>query len=299
MPQPGIRDWLFVAILGVIWGATFMVVTMALEGYGPVTVACARTGIGALVLVGIARATGSPVLPRPDPVLLAHVVAIGLLSTALPFFLLSWGQQVVPSAFAGLSMASVPLFVLPLAHFFVAGEMLTARKATGFLIGFAGTVILIWTDAFTGGAAALPRLACIGAAACYAVSSILVGRCPPIDPLTLAATSILVGAAVMIPMMIWAEGVPGSAALRPMAAILILGAVPTALATLIRVAVIRSAGPTFLSLVNYQVPLWSIAFGALVLGEALPGRFFIALALILSGLAISQFNAINRILSGR
>ena len=74
----------------------------------------------------------------------------------------------------------------------------------------------------------------------------------------------------------------------PGAALVFLGLLPTALAALIRVTVIRSAGSVFMTLVNYQVPVWSMAIGALGLGEALPWRFFIALALILTGLGISQ-----------
>ena len=92
----------------------------------------------------------------------------------------------------------------------------------------------------------------------------------------------------MIPAMLAVEGMPGLVATTPMVAIVVLGLLPTALATLIRVEVIRTAGPSFLTLVNYQVPLWSVAFGVLALGEALPGSFHWALLLILAGLVISQ-----------
>jgi hypothetical protein len=44
-----------------------------------------------------------------------------------------------------------------------------------------------------------------------------------------------------------------------------------------------------LSLVNYQVPVWAVVIGAVVLSEALPGHFLSALLVILSGLAMSQF----------
>ncbi len=44
-----------------------------------------------------------------------------------------------------------------------------------------------------------------------------------------------------------------------------------------------------MSVVNYQVPVWSMIFGALVLNEVLPWRFFAALVLILTGLAVSQW----------
>ncbi|WP_347310348.1 DMT family transporter [Defluviimonas sp. SAOS-178_SWC] len=287
MPHPTLRDWLSIMALGLIWGATFMVIAFALRGYGPVTVATARTTLGAVTLWIAVLALRRP-LPRWSGRLGAHIVVIGLTSTALPFFLLSWGQQSVPSAFAGLSMAAGPLFVLPLAHAFVPGERLSWRKASGFSLGFLGVLVLMAPEALAGGPAALPRLACLCAALCYAVSSITTRRCPPVDPVPLAAFALLVGAAALIPAMLLSEGLPKTAGAVPMAAIVILGLVPTALATLIRVQVIRSAGPSFMTLTSYQVPLWSFFFGALVLDEALSPRFFAALGLILSGLVLSR-----------
>jgi drug/metabolite transporter (DMT)-like permease len=185
-------------------------------------------------------------------------------------------------------MAAIPLLIVPLAHFFVPGEPLTLSKALGFGLGFLGVLVLIGPDAFLGETSALPRLACLGAACCYAVSSIILRRCPPIDPLVLAATSLSIGSAALIPSMLLVEGLPRLATPLPMAAIIILGLVPTAFATLLRVQVVRSAGPSSLSLVNYQVPLWSAVFGLMVLNESLSPGFFAALALILSGLALSQ-----------
>ena len=61
-----------------------------------------------------------------------------------------------------------------------------------------------------------------------------------------------------------------------------------AFATLILVHVVRSAGPTFLTQTNYQVPVWSVLFGTLLLSEPLPPQFLAALGLILAGLAVSR-----------
>jgi drug/metabolite transporter (DMT)-like permease len=62
------------------------------------------------------------------------------------------------------------------------------------------------------------------------------------------------------------------------------------------VQTIRTAGSVFMTLVNYQVPVWSMIFGAWVLSEVLPVRFFAALALILCGLAISQWASFAKLL---
>lgn len=286
MSVPTRTDWLSILILGVIWGGTFMVVSLALQGYGALTVACARVALGAVALVSLALALRRP-FPAFSPRLWAHLIPIGLLSSAVPFFLLSWGQQFVPSAFAGLSMAAVPLFVLPLAYVF-SGETLHRAKAIGFGIGFVGTAILIGPSVFDGGAAALPRLACFAAALSYACASILTRRCPPVDPVMLAALSLVVGAVVLVPVTLATDGMPTWAPGIPGYAIVLLGLVPTAFAALLRVSVIRSAGSGFMTLTSYQVPVWSVIFGVLILNEDLPLRFFAALALILAGLVVSQ-----------
>ncbi|WP_170438749.1 DMT family transporter [Ruegeria arenilitoris] len=298
VPQPNIRDWSGVIALGLIWGGTFMVVAMALEDYGPITVATARTTLGAVMLLALMGLTGRRI-PSLTPSLAWSVILIGILSTALPFVLLSWGQQYVPSAFAGLSMAAIPLMVLPLAHFF-SDEPLNARRFVGVSLGFTGALVLIGPGLaqLGSGAEPLAQLACIGAAFCYSVASILTRRCPPIDPVVLAALTLVVGAVILLPIMMATEGVPTPRGLRPTLALIVLGLVPTAFATLLRVSIIRSAGSVFMTLVNYQVPVWSMIFGAWILSEALPLRFYIALALILTGMAISQWFSLRRMLLG-
>ena len=294
-PTPA--NWFSIFALGLIWGGTFMVVSIALEGYGPLTVACARTTLGAIALSVLVVALGRSL---PDRSVIKHLILIGALNTALPFTLLSWGQQYVPSAFAGISMAALPLVVLPLAHFF-SDEPLSSKRFAGVIVGFAGALVLVGPAAlqFGEGMAPLGQLACLAATVSYAVSSILTRRCPPVDPITMAAATLIVGAVILIPPTLAIEGVPGWAGLRPGLAILILGFLPTALANLLRVIVIRSAGSVFMTYVNYQVPLWSVIFGAFVLREDLPFRFFAALALILCGLAVSQWRGPIRIFGPR
>lgn len=273
-----------------------MVVAIALEGYGPLTVACARTTLGAAALLLLMWVLGRP-MPAFTGQMKGYLIAIGLLNTALPFALLSWGQQFVPSAFAGISMAALPLFVLPLAHFFT-DEKMMLRSALGVTMGFIGAIVLIGPGVLKIGTGMEPlgQLACIAASISYAISSIMTRRCPPIDPITMAALLLTVGTAALIPAMLIFEGVPTLGDTRPTVAIILLGFIPTAMAALIRVATIRSAGAIFMTLVNYQVPLWSMVFGVIVLNEVLPLRFFAALGLIMLGLMISQWSSLKKLL---
>jgi len=294
---PTLGNWLSIFALGLIWGGTFMVVSIALQGYGPLTVACARTTLGAVALLALMATLRRPM---PSRAALPFIAIIGVLNTALPFALLSWGQQFVPSAFAGISMAALPLFVLPLAHFFT-DEALSLRRGLGVIIGFSGALALIGPGVLQLGTGMEPlgQLACLGATICYACASIMTRRCPPVDPITLAAMTLVVGSVLLVPSMLAFEGVPGWTDTRTGLAILFLGFVPTALAALLRVMVIRSAGSVFMTLVNYQVPLWSVFFGWAILDEALPLTFFAALALILCGVSVSQWRRPIRIFGAR
>lgn len=297
MQQPTLTNWLSILALGVIWGGTFMVVTIALGGYGPLTVACARTTLGAAALLGLMWALKRP-LPVFDRRMCKYLIVIGLLNTALPFALLSWGQQYVPSAFAGISMAALPLFVLPLAHIFT-DEKLSTRNLVGVTLGFVGAVVLVGPSLLKIGTGweQLGQLACIAASLSYAISSIMTRRCPPIDSISMAALLLGVGAVALIPAMLLIEGIPTIADPKTTTAIIFLGIVPTALAALLRVYTIRSAGAVFMTLVNYQVPVWSMIFGAWILSEILPLRFFVALGLIMIGLLISQWTSLKKIAS--
>ena len=291
MTSPGLLNWFRISFIAIIWGGAFMFVRIALRDFPPLTLAAGRILIGAISLYAIMRLRGVSLPSFRDTQLWRFILLIALLSSSMPFALLSWGQQHVPSAFAGMTMAALPIFVLPLAHFFVPGEQIYVRKVIGFSVGFLGAVLLIGTSNLgvtEGGIETIARVACVTAAFCYACGSIATRQCPPVNELALSTGSLMVAALILTPIAVIFDGLPKQPSFTGAMAILYLGLIPTALAFIIKVAVTRSAGPSFMTLTNYQVPVWSVVFGSLFLGEILPVTLFIALGLILLGLAITQ-----------
>ena len=295
-PPAMIINWIILITLGAIWGASFLGVELALTGFGPVTVAAGRVAAAGLILVFIAIAYGDG-LPRfrtaTDRRIWLHCLGMALFTNAIPFCLLSWGQQIVTSGFAGISMAVVPLFVLPLSHFLVPGEVMSRIKIVGFLFGFMGVVLLIGGGKILASTTPSPlmftaQFACITASACYAIGSIITRLCPPVSALSFAAAGLMLGGIILIPAALIIDGVPTPPAGIAFAGLAYLAIFPTAIATILLTVLVRRAGPPFLSLVNYQVPVWAVVIGAIVLDEALPGHFLMALVVILSGLFIAQ-----------
>jgi drug/metabolite transporter (DMT)-like permease len=83
---------------------------------------------------------------------------------------------------------------------------------------------------------------------------------------------------------------PVPAALSPVAwaCLLALGIFPTGFASIMYVWIVRTHGPVFASLATYLTPLWATAVGIFFLGEKIGVNAFIALLLILTGVAIAS-----------
>ena len=300
--HPGLLNWALVLFLGVIWGAAFLSVRIALEGFAPVTVAALRVGIGALALVTLGTALGQGLGRVAGPRGWTFASVIGLGAIALPFTLLAWGQQFIPSAYAGVAMGSVPLLVLPLVAIFSPEEGIGPRRIGGLVLGFAGIVVLFgpeaWGSVSDGSVSDLNAMviwgtaACVAAACCYAVGSVVTRRAPKMPPLSLAAATLVVASVVLIPLALILEGVPQDWPMRPTLWLLYAALFPTALASVIRVRVITTAGSLFMSMVSYMVPVWSVVFGMLLLSDDLPPSLFAALGLILAGIGLAQSRAI-------
>ena len=292
-------NWVILITLGFIWGGSFLGVEISLVGFGPITVAASRVTIAAITLLTYAYVFGEglpKISSKEDKRIWLHCLGMAIFTNALPFSLLSWGQQTVTSGFAGVSMALVPLFVLPLSHKLVPGEKLSRAKVTGFLFGFLGVVLLIGGEKLFDNQNFTPilvlaQIACVTASCCYAIGSVITKLCPPVSAVSYASCGLMLASLMLIPTAIWFEGIPKAPNGLAIAGIIYLALFPTAIATILLTTLVRRAGPPFLSLVNYQVPVWAVIIGVMVLGEALPGHFLLALSIILGGLFISQFTA--------
>lgn len=302
-PQITGKSWLTIAVLGFVWGSTFLLIEVALTGVTPFWLAGYRLCIASAVLGAVWIALGRPLALDPtNRPKVWHYLWAGAISSAMPFMLLSWGQTHVTSGFAGTAMAAVPLAVLPLAHFLVPGERLSWPKAMGMGLGFVGVLLLVGGDALHSTGSNLEfwgRLACIAVAGCYALNSITIRRLPPVDPIGLTTVLMFTGTVITLPIAALTEGAPPVPKGDALAALIGIGVLSTAAMHLLRVLVVRSAGPTFLTLVNYQVPVWSVVLGAAILGETLPPALLSALALILIGVAISQWPTLRRLVTRR
>jgi len=288
-PRRSALAWALLLALVGMWGSSFLFNKLGVATVPPTTLVASRLAIGALILVAVVRLRGLR-LPPPGAIWLRYA-ALSAVGNAIPFFLITWGQQVVDSALAGILMAVMPLATMVLAHLLVQGERMTAGRVTGFLIGFFGIVVLMSGR----GAADAPMhdliypLAVLCGALCYAANSVMTRLLVKGEVLVASAATLLVATAVTVPLALYVDRpwtfAPGRSSL---AAIVWLGVGPTAIATLCYFRLIALAGPTFMSLVNYLSPAVAVLLGVGLLGERPHYGAYAGLTLILTGIAVSQ-----------
>ncbi len=293
-----VSDWGRLLALTGMWGSAFLLTKVALAGILPELVVAGRLAIACLVLVPLALTIDARGGERTQwsGRLWLFMILIGLFGNVLPFNLIAWGQQRMDSGLAGILMAVMPLATLGLAHVFVPGERLTVYRIGGFLAGFAGVVVLMLPQGVAAGAPAgdpvppLAMLAVLAGALCYAISAVLARLRPPSHPLPSAALTTLIATGIMLPWLLLPGGIPdpdlpsGSSLL----AVLALGLFSTAWASVIYFGLIRSAGPAFVSQLNYLIPLWAVGIGVVFLGEEPRPSQLLALALILGGILFTR-----------
>lgn len=290
-PSVTTRDWLALAALVVTWGSSFAMTKIAVATMDPAWVMALRLSVAGIFLGLIVTLTRRQ-WPRGRELWL-WFAGLGLIGHAVPFFLVSWGTQFISSGLSGVLMGAIPLFVIVLAHFFLPDEKLTRMKALGFVVGFAGLMIVLGPEKllrFEGqGMALVGEIVIILSCLCYAVHSLLARRIPFQGPVEQAAAVCLSGGAMgVIFASLYAPNGLDNATTLAFLCVIGLGIVPTALATLLVYAIVRGSGVSFVAYSNYLVPVYALGLGAIVLGEALTLNVGIGLLLILAGIAASR-----------
>jgi drug/metabolite transporter (DMT)-like permease len=279
------RPIVLLTALALIWGASFMFIKIADRQLAPSTLIFSRIGSAAVVLAAVAvwRLGTRETLAELRRAW-AWLVVIGLTNTALPFWLLSWGETRIDSGLASIIQGAVPIFNALLAFAFFREHRTGGLKLVGLAVGFVGVALLVGAQPH---GKLLAAIAVVAMALCYAFGSLVAGRyLKGTPPLVVALASCLVATIASAP----AGVIQAPAEMwhgETIVAILVLGVVGTAIAYLLFFEIIRAAGPTYATLVTYLVPPIALAYGAIFLGERFGIYAFVGLALILGGVALA------------
>jgi len=282
------KNLLLLILLAALWGPSFLFIKVAVEDIPPLTLVLGRVTIGATFLLVVLWASGRR-LPH-ERRLWRHLAVVAMLHNALPWVLLSWGEQYIDSALASILNGTTPIFTIILAHFLVPGDRLSAPKMLGVLLGFAGLFLLILPSLSDGAQASTWGLIAVtAAAAIYGVAMIYSrNHLRGLPPLVAPASQLLLATAYMAPLALlfdrpWTLPRPSTAALL---SLFLLGILGTGLAFIVYYRLLETANPTYISMVTYVIPVFGVILGVIVLGEQLTWYVLAGFALILLGVMV-------------
>jgi drug/metabolite transporter (DMT)-like permease len=270
--------------LAAIWGASFLFIKVAVRELTPATLIVGRLGLAALTLALIApAAVGTRETLRQFREHWLWLVVVALVNTAIPFWLLSWGETRIDSGLASIIQASVPIFNALIAFVAFHEVRVTGSRLVGVGVGFVGVALLVGAQPE---GKVLGALAVVGMAFCYGLGGLLTGRyLKSAQPLVVGLASTIVATLVWLPVGV-AQAPGETPGWKTIASVIALGIPGTALAYLLFFALISGAGAAYTSLVTYLIPPIALAYGAIFLGERFGAAAFGGLALILAGVAL-------------
>lgn len=289
------RAWLELILLSCLWGGTFFSVAIALDEIGPMTAVLHRVGWAALVLwaVVLIRRHRIPLGLRDWSAFLV----MGCLNNVIPFSLMSWGQTQIETGLVSIFNAMTAIFGVLVAAMLLRDERLTPRRGIGVALGFAGVVAITGIDRL--GALdprSLGQYAVLAGTVSYAFASVWGKLRLRGHPPELAAAGMLTGSTIlMLPLVLWTEGVPQLALSTPTwVAIGYYAGFATAVAYLLYYRVLAMAGAGNLMLCTLMIPAIAILLGWAFLDETLEPRAYWGLSLIAGGLLVIDGRLLNR-----
>lgn len=286
--RPTLFDISRLFFVGAIWGGAFIFISIALTDFKPVSISAWRVLLAAVVLILISLLTRSR-FPK-DARYWRYIFVVGALNSAVPFFLISWGQQFISSAETALLMATGTFCALLVSHYTSEDERINLPRALGVSVGFLGVLILVFWDIEESGLGGLKGQIAVMIAGCsYAISTVIARRLTHLPSISTAAATMLSASIYMVPLAFLLENpLPADVSITSLLSLVYLGIIATALAVTIRFTIIRANGAVFMAQVGYLVPLFGVLWSGLYFADAINLQTLLALTLVLAGIAITR-----------
>ena len=284
-------NWFLLILLSAIWGGAFTLNKMALDSFTPEVIVAGRLISGSVFLVALIY-----FLYKRFSINLAQInyyLFMSLVGIVIPFIAIITGQKNIDSAMAGILMATMPISTILLSHIFLDDEKMSKQKFIGFIISFIGVFVLIYRDdLFINNSISETfesQLLVILGATLYAFAAIYGKKYKITDPLSASTGTILFATFFMTIYLIFIDqSKPSYSHLLLDMNILLLGVLCTAIATIIYFQILQSEGASFISMMNFLIPLWAILFGIIILNDQFSWNYIFGLLVILFGIKLAN-----------
>jgi drug/metabolite transporter (DMT)-like permease len=288
-------------LLAAIWGASFLLMKLGASDFGPFLTAFLRVLLASAFLLPLLIWRGQLDALKKN---YRAILFVGMLNSGIPFALFSFAVLHITTGLTSILNATVPLWGALVAWMWLKDKPASSR-ILGLAIGFAGVAALSWDKAsFKAGAATtegvslttegvslympgLAVVACLLATLCYGIAASFTKKYLTGVPPLASATGSQIGATLLLAtpgIMTLPAQMPG---LRAWGAIVLLAFFCTAVAYVLYFRIIERAGPSRAVAVTFLIPVFGVAYGAVLLSEQITLTMIVCGAVIVLGTALS------------
>ena len=147
MKTAGLKIALVYALLCFIWGSTWLAIRIGLESIPPIFSAGLRFSLASIFIFILMQIRGIKL--QTDKTSIILYLVMGFFSFVVPFALVYWAEQFVPSGMAAVLFAVYPFFVVIFSYFSISKDSIDIYKISGVVLGFVG-IVIIFSDSFGG-----------------------------------------------------------------------------------------------------------------------------------------------------
>lgn len=285
--HPTLFDLLKIVLLGAIWGSAFLAIKLSVHETGPLWLVMIRVGV-ALLPIALFAWWRKDTLP-PTLHDWAVIIAMSLLNTVGPFFLISWAELHIPAGVTSLIMGVGPLATMVAAHFTTPDDRFTGGKIIGMVLGFAGLALVVAPELSQWiGFDVLAYAAVWTGMLCYVAAGTLIRFVRHTSVPMMTAVNMAVAVVALTPLLLLAHDPLPQLSGTAMLAALYLGLVCTGFAYLLRANITLTVGQSYMSMASYFMPVSGVLLAWAVLGEPITWHILAALACVIAGFLVSR-----------
>ena len=297
-----VNNFILLIILSAIWGSAFFAIKVGLNDFSPTSVASLRLIIASIFLLFLFYIQKKDIIFTKEVIFL--LIIIGIIGNFIPFYLISWAEQFIPSSTAGMLMAIGPIITLVMSHFLTKNEKFSLMKFISIIIGLIGVFFIFNINSLNNilnnsSVDILAKLLVILAAFGYMLSNIIAyEKLNDIDSFSITTFATTFGAIFSLPFFVYDLSINDfnyDFEINSVYAIIYLGIFPTAIAFQFRYYITKTSGPVFLSYVAYLIPVFAVIWGYILLSEKIGLQSLIGIFLILLGVYLGQNKLMSKI----
>ncbi len=285
-----LKPYLALAGLAMIWGASFLLIKVAVHDMSPTVLLLIRSTSGLIALGAIVKLTGRPLLGEGWKTRLGSFAIMAITNAIVPWVAIAWGEERITSGLASILNSTTTLWTAVLIFWAMPRERPSRIGYLGVVVGFAGVVILVLPDLLAHGVSGnfFGAMAVLVASLSYAANAIYQRR--KMRHVSIFDVSIgQLAATVIFALPLAAPSLSHvHVALKSLAAVIALGAGATGIAYLLYYYVMNSLGAVRAAGVTLLVPVTAVFWGVVLLHEGLTWTIVVGMAVILAGTVLTN-----------